>query len=113
MRRETCVPAKLPKNLLTAVEEGLSMLGDSPKQAIIFHIENSFKIKREEIPKNLTEFTKALEKIFGPGAPYIERLILKRLHDKLNLEFENSENLDFLNSVENLRRIFPEEMTKI
>jgi hypothetical protein len=105
-------PRNFQKTLLTAVEEGLSTLGDSSKQAILFHLENSFKIKREEIPTNLTEFKKALEKIFGPGAPYIEKLILKRLHDKLNLEFENSENLDFLNSVENARKIFPEEVTK-
>ena len=105
-------PRNFKKTLLTAVEEGLSTLGDSSKQAILFHLENSFKIKREEIPTNLTEFKKALEKIFGPGAPYIEKLILKRLHDKLNLGFENSENLDFLNSVENARKIFPEEMTK-
>lgn len=105
-------PRNFQKTLLTAVEEGLSNLGDSPKQAILFHLENSFKIKREEIPTNLTEFKKALEKIFGPEAPYIEKLILKRLHDKLNLEFENSENLNFLNSVENARKIFPEEMTK-
>jgi hypothetical protein len=105
-------PKNFQKTLLTAVEEGLSTLGDSPKQALLFHIENSFKIKREEIPTNLTEFIKALEKILGPGAPYIEKIILKRLHDKLNLEFENSASLDFLNSVENLRKIFPEEMSE-
>jgi len=105
-------PKNFQKTLLTTVEEGLSTLGDSPKQAILFHIETSLKIKREEIPTNLTEFIKALEEILGPGAPYIEKIILKRLHDKLNLEFENS-SLDFLNSVENLRKIFPEEMSKI
>jgi hypothetical protein len=99
-------PRNFQKTLLTAVEEGLSTLGDSSKQAILFHLENSFKIKREEIPTNLTEFKKALEKIFGPGSPYIEKLILKRLHDKLKLEFENSENLDFLNSVKNARKNF-------
>lgn len=79
-------------------------MGESPKQAIIFHLENSFEIKREEIPTNLTEFTKALEKIFGPGAPCIEKLILEKLHNKLNLEFKGFENLDFLNSVENLKK---------
>jgi hypothetical protein len=99
-------PQKFQKTFLEAVEEGLSTLGDSPKQAILFHLEESFKIKKEEIPKNLTEFKEALEKIFGPGAVYIEKLILKKLCDKLNLEFENStmECLDFLNSLENLKR---------
>jgi len=95
------------KTFLEALEEGLSSLGESPKQAILFHLENSFKIKREEIPRNLTEFKKALEKIFGPGTQYLEKLILKKLYDKLNLEWGNleTENLDFLNSVENLKKL--------
>lgn len=99
-------PKEFQRAFLEAVEEGLSSLGDSPKEAILFHLEDSFKIKREEIPQNLSEFKKALEKIFGPGAVYLERLILKRLCDKLNLEFENSasECLDFLNSVTSLKK---------
>lgn len=99
----------LPQNnfskiLLSAVEESLSSLGDSPKQAILFHLEASFKIEKENIPANLTEFTKALEKIFGPGASYLEKLILSRLYEKLGLEFKNSESADFLESVENVKK---------
>jgi hypothetical protein len=99
----------LPQNnfsriLLAAVEEGLSSLGDSPKQAILFHLETSFKIKREEIPANLTEFAKALEGIFGPGASYLEKLIVKRLCEKLGMEFDDAGRLDFLNCVNNLQK---------
>ena len=90
--------------ILAAVEDGLSSLGDSPKQAIIFHLETSFNIKKEQIPENLTEFTKALEKIFGPGASYLEKLIVKNLSEKLGLELENLENTDFLDSVESLKK---------
>jgi hypothetical protein len=102
-------PKDFQKTFLEAVEEGLSTLGDSPKQAILFHLENTFKIRREEIPQNLTEFQKALEKIFGPGAPYLEKLILKRLYDKFHLEFEEPENQqpNLTDSVESLKkRIF-------
>jgi len=99
----------LPQNnlneiILAAVEDGLSSLGDSPKQAIIFHLETSFNIKKEQIPENLTEFTKALEKIFGPGASYLEKLIVKNLSEKLGLELESLENTDFLDSVESLKK---------
>ena len=94
--------------LLAAVEEGLSSLGDSPKQAIFFHLEASFKIKKEEIPTNLTEFAKALEEIFGPGASYLEKLIAKRLCEKLDLKLENAETLDLLKCVDNVqKRILP------
>ncbi|MEM2947840.1 MAG: hypothetical protein QXN96_06365, partial [Candidatus Bathyarchaeia archaeon] len=89
------------KIFLEAVEEGLLTLGETPKQAILFHLENTFKIKREEIPQNLTEFQKALEKIFGHGASYLEKLILKKLYDKFQLEFEETENPpNLINSVE-------------
>lgn len=95
------------KVLLAAVEESLSSLGDSPKQAILFHLESSFKIKKEHIPENITEFTKALEKIFGPGAAYLEKLIVKRLYEKLGLEPEETESLNFLDSVNEVRKRLP------
>jgi hypothetical protein len=92
------------KILLAAVDESLSSLGDSPKQAILFHLEASFNIKREHIPENMTEFTKALERIFGPGASYLEKLIVKRLHEKLGLEADDLERQDFLGSVEKAKK---------
>jgi hypothetical protein len=99
----------LPQNdfskiLLLAVDESLSSLGDSPKQAILFHLETSFKIKKEQIPIQLDEFKNALEAIFGPGACYIEKLIVRNLHEKLGLECEDSEGGDFLRSVDGVKR---------
>jgi len=102
----------LPQNdfskiLLAAVEESLSSLGDSPKQAILFHLESSFNIKKELIPDNITEFTKALENIFGPGAVYLEKLIVKSLYEKLGLEPEDSENVNFLERVNEVKKRIP------
>lgn len=97
-------PANFEKILLVAVEEGLSSLGDSPKQAILFHLENSFKIRKTKIPTNLTEFTKALEGIFGPGASYLEKLIVKRLYEKLGLEFEEAQTWNFLDYVNDAKK---------
>lgn len=97
----------LKRILLEAVEEGISSLGDSPQQAIFFHLETSFKIRKDKIPENLTEFTKALEKIFGPGAPYLEKLIVKRLYKKLGLEFEEITSWNFLEYVKNVKKHLP------
>ena len=99
----------LRKILLEAVDEGLSSLGDSPKEAIFFHLENTFKIKKDKIPTNLTEFAKALERIFGPGAFYLEKLIVKRLYEKLGFEFEEKENWDFLEYMNKIRKQLPLE----
>lgn len=94
----------LERVIFEAVDEGLSSLGDSPKQAIFFHLENSFKIRKERIPVNLTEFARALEKIFGPGARYLEKLIAKRLCEKLGLEFEATGDWDFLDYVDRVKK---------
>lgn len=112
---KTCISPrgfKLPEDhfreiLLAAIEESLSSLGDSPKQAILFHLEDSFRIKKEHIPENTTEFAKALERIFGPGASYLKKLIVKRLHEKLGLKIENIESHDFLECVINAEKQLP------
>jgi hypothetical protein len=90
--------------LLSAVEESLSSLGNSSKQAIFFHLESSFKLRKECIPSNLNEFTEALEGIFGPGAPYLERLITEKLHKKLGLKPGEQECTDFVKCVDNAKK---------
>lgn len=97
-------PNNFSRILLSAVDEGLSSLGDSPKQAILFHLESHFNIKKDTIPTNLTEFAKALERIFGPGADYIEKLIAKRLCEKLGIECDCVDSLSFIECVDQLKK---------
>ena len=65
------------KILVEAVDESLSSLGESPKQSILFHLENTFKIKKQEIPDKIASFDVALQKIFGLGADFLKMLIVK------------------------------------
>jgi hypothetical protein len=76
------------KLLLEAIDEGLASLGDSSKQAIYFHLEKSFDIKKNEIPRKVEPFKDALERIFGRGANFIETLIIKRLSEKVEADSE-------------------------
>jgi len=90
----------LPRNefdrlLLEAVDEGLSILGESSKQAIYFHLERSFSIKKDEIPYKLETFSNALEQIFGLGANFIEISIMRRLYKKLGNDFKWYKRGDF------------------
>ncbi len=73
------------KLLLEAVDEGLTSLGESSKQAIYFHLEKSFNIKKQEIPQCTEGFVHAVEKLFGMGANFLETLILKALYEKTGL----------------------------
>jgi hypothetical protein len=90
--------------LLEAIDEGLSSLGKLPREAILHNLEDHFKIKKEDIPLNLTKFDDLLEKIFGSGTQYLERTIAQRLCEKLGFDFNNLESSCLVVCVDELRR---------
>ncbi len=94
--------------LIEAVDEGLSSLGESSKQAILFHLDKGFNIGKNEIPNKIEDFTKAIEKIFGPGASFLQILIARRLYEKVGEVFESHESADFVftKHVELVKQIF-------
>jgi len=71
------------KILLEAVDDALASLGDSARQSIYFHLEDRFRIAKNDIPHRISDFTEGLEKIFGLGARFIEILIMKNLYGKI------------------------------
>jgi hypothetical protein len=97
-------PNNINQILLSAVEESLSTLGDSSKQAIFYHLEASFQLKKENIPTNFKEFLEALEGIFGAGAPYLETLIAKHLHEKLGIEIDEKNPQNLAKCLEQLKK---------
>ena len=94
--------------LLQAIDEGLSSLGESSKQAIYYHLEKSFAIKKEEIPRRIEPFEGALKKIFGIGADFIETLIMKRLTEKVepSIKWQKPEMLKLSECVVATKRSF-------
>ena len=67
------------KLLVEAIDESFSSLGESPKQAIPFHLENTFKIKKQNIPNRIDSFGNAFKKMLEPEADFLEALIVKKL----------------------------------
>ena len=90
--------------LLEAVDEGFLALGESVRQAIYWHLENRFSIKRNEIPNRLKEFMEALKNMFGAGAEILLKVIIKRFYIKLNLNFKDVEGWSFIDYVENAKK---------
>ena len=74
--------------MLEAVDEALSFLGESAKRAIYYHLEEKFKIRREEIPVKIDDFVEAIEEIFGMGAKIIEMQIMKSLYKRVGRNFK-------------------------
>ena len=72
--------------LIEALDQGLLTLGESGMKAVYFHIQNITSVKREDIPDNLEEVQKGLERIFGEGAKVIEMAIVRSLCQKLGIQ---------------------------
>lgn len=92
--------------VIEAVDEVFSLIGHSCKQAIYFQLENTFRIKKQEIPLKVKDFTNAIEQIFGIGAKFIEMKIIEVLHEKTQdfVYFPEKEDLVFTEYVASLRR---------
>jgi len=93
------------KTMLEAVDHALFSLGESPRQAVYYHLNKSFKLTREEIPADADEFSQALSTIFGPGAEVIEKIIVKNLYSKLNLNFEEKTSFEFVDYISLAREL--------
>jgi hypothetical protein len=93
--------------LLEAIDEGLSLLGESSKQTVYFHLEKIFKMDRQNIPYRIEEFTDAIEKIFGNGAKILEIQIMKCLFKKVGYKLKHypkRENITFTEYITAVKR---------
>ena len=75
--------------LLEAIDEALLSLGENVKTSIYFHLDDLFKIKKQEIPFRIDDFSRALARIFGLGAQSLEIMFMKSLQSKLELYCNN------------------------
>jgi len=94
------------KTLIEAVDCGLQLFGESARKAIYFHLERDHSITREKVPENIEAFVNGLENIFGAGALVIERSILRNLHSKLGLQYEEKKNFTFIDSLNRAREMW-------
>jgi hypothetical protein len=66
-----------------AVQESLSLFNTLGKEAVYLHLEKAFKIKKQEIPSKIEEFSDAVEQMFGVGAKLVEIKIIEALHSRI------------------------------
>jgi hypothetical protein len=75
------------KLVLDVIDKGLTVLGNTPKQAIWSFLENDFNVKPDELPKNIRLFTGGLEKIFGMGYKFLDQLFCHYLEEATGKQF--------------------------
>jgi hypothetical protein len=97
--------------LFESIDEALSSLGDSIKQATNLYLEQSFGIRKDEIPYRISAFAQALENIFGAGGDLVESLILKKLYEKIGEVFtpDSPGKTTFLQHITAAERVFQEK----
>ncbi len=80
--------SKFDAVLLDAIDTAFSALGQNVKFAIYFNLESKFGLAKQDIPDRITDFSDALDKIFGQAARSLEILIMKYLNDKVKCNYE-------------------------
>lgn len=104
---ESSVDHGFRKILLEAVDEGLSLLGDLPKQALYAHLERTISLKKQDLPERIEEFAKAIEEIFGQSAKLLEIKIMKELYKRVGhnlVFFPDTDELVFTEYMEAVSR---------
>lgn len=66
-----------------AIDETLSSLGKSVRNAIYQHLQNDFGIEKKEIPSQIDRFSDIIHRIFGLGATRLEIKFMETLYSKI------------------------------
>jgi len=98
--------------LLDCVDEGLGVLGNEPRQAIYQYLSTIHSLDREQIPDKVDEFASGLKKALGSASRVIERLILKKLFQRIGSTFRETPELEFADYVRDAKRRFDITPTK-
>ena len=112
MKKQVCSNRSFENILLDAIDEGLSSVSVSAREAIYFHLKKTFNIEKRDIPYKIEEFDEAMEKIFGVGAKTLKILIMKRLCKEVgqNVEYNRkSKDLVFTEYIRAAKQTFLKE----
>ena len=81
--------------LLESIDEGLSVLGNEPCQALYQYLLTICSLPREEIPGRVSDFVAGLRKSLGGASKVIERIILRKLFQKTGSSVRETIDTEF------------------
>lgn len=88
-----------------SVETGLSVLGEGPKNAIIAHFLKRHNLRSlEEIAEYPREFEEFLKTVFGLGATYLIKAIVKRMYENIGIDYISTET-GFIETVSEIKKM--------
>jgi hypothetical protein len=92
--------------LLECIDEGLSVLGNEPREAVYQFLSTICSLSREDIPDHVPDFAAGLKKALGGASKVIERVIIRKLFEKTGSNFREVPDTDFNDYVQEARRRF-------
>lgn len=91
--------------LFSGVDETLRHVFKEAGAKVIYdYLWSRCGLKREEISEKPEVFSACLKRLLSSGAPVIEKVILKNLYNKLQLEFQEKEGNEFSDYMKELSR---------
>ena len=104
---------QLDMKIIEAIDESLASFGEFVKPAVYFQLENSYNVKKQDIPSRIEEFATAIEAIFGIGARLIEMKIIETLYASAKgfMYIPQSEDLVFEDYVQTVRSFLMSSVT--
>ncbi len=81
-------------------------MGEEPKRALYQYLLSIHSVRTEDIPLKVGEFITGIRRALGAASKVIEKLILKRLYEKIGSTFHESQGLGFADYVEEARQMF-------
>jgi hypothetical protein len=90
--------------LLECIDEGLSVLGNEPRQALYQYLLTICSLPRDEIPSRVADFAAGLKKSLGGASRVIERIILRKLFQKTGSNFRETMDTEFTEYVAEAKR---------
>ncbi|HYY91025.1 MAG TPA: hypothetical protein VE955_03480 [Candidatus Dormibacteraeota bacterium] len=92
--------------LLESIDEGLSVLGNEPKESLYQFLNTMCSLPRENIPTRVSDFAAGLKRAMGGASKVIEKIILKKLFEKTGSLFREVPDTDFNDYVIEAKRRF-------
>ena len=93
------------KTVNQIVNDTLNEIFTETATGVIYdYLEMNYKLKPEDIAKNPDTFKQGLEKFLSTGALAVEGIIVKRLYEQYEKEYENKEGWAFTDYIKELKQ---------
>jgi len=102
---------ELDEALLEAIDFAFHSLGPSIKKSMYYHLKTSFHLTKHSLPEKIEKFDEILRFIFKDGTVILEKLILNKLCDRLNVRLNEKVARDFVKTVTSLRAFYSSDVT--